>query len=49
MSDYAIFLDGKPAIICGTKEKAEEMVRNYPGGEVHEVEEVNRKWVKRRN
>ena len=49
MDDHGIFIADKdqPIIVCGSKEKAEEMKENYPGAEVYPVEQVNREWVKK--
>ncbi|SOC79809.1 hypothetical protein SAMN06296241_1346 [Salinimicrobium sediminis] len=47
MSDHGIYKDGHFMIVCGSKEKAIEMLENYPGGEVYPVEQVNGKWVKK--
>lgn len=33
-------------MVCGSKEKAEEMLENYPEGKIFPVDRVNGKWVK---
>ena len=48
MDDHGIFVGEKLMLVCGSKEKAEQLLSNYPGGEVWPVEQVNRKWVKKK-
>ncbi|WZL88313.1 hypothetical protein VS868_11970 [Salinimicrobium sp. 3283s] len=47
MEDHAIFRGENLQIVCGSKEKAEEMLPLYPGAKVFPVEYVNHKWVKK--
>lgn len=47
MSDYGIFKNNELLIVCGSKEKAEEMQHNYPSSSVFPVVYVDHKWEKR--
>lgn len=47
MDYHGIFKGEKRLLVCGSKEKAEQMAKDHPGAEVFPVEEVNREWVKK--
>lgn len=46
MGNWGLLKNGHYFIVCGSKEKAEEMQLMYPEAEVHEVERVKGEWIK---
>ena len=47
MDEYGIFQGEDLIFTIGGKERAEEMVKRYPGATIAPVIEKNRKWVKK--